>query len=78
VLVILSLLAKATAMTLPAVLISLDVYLKRFSWRALMGKVPFVGVAISFAVLAWIARQDVASIVPIEKYSVEARILESA
>jgi protein O-mannosyl-transferase len=57
---LLSLLSKATAVMLPAVLVLMDIYLLRcFEWRkTLLEKIPFVLLAIPFAVLAFVARTE--------------------
>jgi tetratricopeptide (TPR) repeat protein len=73
----LSLLSKAWAITLPAVLLALDVWpLRRLSKRALLEKIPFVALAAPVAV---IAAHAVASAMPsLEKHSPAERALQAA
>lgn len=55
---VLSLLAKATSLTLPATLLILDVYpLRRVSRKALLEKVPFAGLSLAAAVVTMIGAQ---------------------
>ena len=86
---ILSLLGKATAMTLPVLLLILDIYpLRRLdgrprNWRTpgqprvLYEKIPFVVPAVSFAVVALIGQQQVAAIKSLETYSIGSRIAQA-
>lgn len=82
----LSLLSKATAMTLPIVLLLLDVYpLKRLrrEWpvrftpalrELLWQKLPFLVLAILFAVIALFAQQNIGALHPVENYFVTYRL----
>jgi protein O-mannosyl-transferase len=82
----LSLLSKATAMTLPIVLLLLDVYpLKRLrlEWplrftaalrELLLEKLPFVVLAVLFAVIALMAQQNTGALRPVENYFFSYRV----
>jgi tetratricopeptide (TPR) repeat protein len=80
----LSLLSKATAMTLPVVLVVLDVYpLRRFGaagWfapetrRVWLEKIPFVVLAAVFAVLAFAAQRDAGALLTLENYGFAKRL----
>jgi protein O-mannosyl-transferase len=81
---VLSLLSKATAITLPAVLLILDYYpLGRLKWNPrqwfalLWEKIPFIVVAVPFAAVALIARQQVGSLVSLETYTLQWRLGQS-
>jgi protein O-mannosyl-transferase len=81
----LSLLSKATGMTLPVVLLLLDIYvLKRLgggrgSWRGRdarsvwIEKVPFVVLAVVAAVVAALAQQSIGAMVSLARYGVAER-----
>jgi hypothetical protein len=84
---LLSLLAKATAMTLPAVLLLIDIYplkrlagspshwFKRESRAVLYEKLPFLILAIGFAIVALIAQQVTGALKPLEQFDVLSRLL---
>jgi tetratricopeptide (TPR) repeat protein len=81
---LLSLLAKATAMTLPLVLILLDVYPLRqlgarpLDWarpaqrKVLWEKVPFLAVAAVFASVAWLGQHSAAAVMPRPQHDLAA------
>ena len=55
---LLSLLSKAQAVTLPLILFIIDYYLKRkYSWKALFEKLPFIILSITFGIIAIYAQQ---------------------
>lgn len=82
----LSLLSKATAMTLPIVLLLLDVYpLKRLRLEGplrftaalrevLLEKLPFFVLAVLFAVIALMAQQNTGALRPVENYFFSYRV----
>src|SRR5581483_3265650 len=80
----LSLLSKATAMTLPVVLVVLDVYpLRRLGsgrWfapkmrRVWLEKIPFVTLAVIFAVLAFAAQRDAGALLTLDNYGFAKRL----
>jgi protein O-mannosyl-transferase len=86
---VLSLLSKATAMTLPVLLLILDIYpLRRLSadprswWMfdqrgVLREKLPFAVVAIAFAVIAFVGQQEEAALRSLDKYSFELRLAQA-
>jgi tetratricopeptide (TPR) repeat protein len=86
---LLSLLSKATAITLPVVLLILDIYplrrlagsplnwLKRESRGVLYEKLPFVIFAIGFAVAALIAQQITGALKPLEQFGVISRVFQA-
>jgi tetratricopeptide (TPR) repeat protein len=86
---LLSLLSKATAITLPVVLLVLDIYplrrltvsplnwLKRESRAVLYEKLPFVILAIGFAVAALLAQQITGALKPLEQFGVISRVLQA-
>ena len=85
---ILSLLAKATAMTLPVILLLLDIYpLRRLdgkprAWwttaqrEVLREKIPFAVLAIAFAIVALIGQRHAAALKSLDSYSVESRLAQ--
>jgi Tfp pilus assembly protein PilF len=85
---ILSLLSKATAITLPAVLLLLDIYpLRRLPWdlrqwlasetRAVWReKIPFVAVAVVFAAIAILSQQRAGALKSFESYAIGPRIAQ--
>jgi tetratricopeptide (TPR) repeat protein len=86
---VLSLLSKATAMTLPVILLILDIYpLHRLSadprswWMSdqrgvLREKIPFAVLAIAFAMIALLGQQQEAALRSLDKYSVEVRLAQA-
>ena len=86
---LLSLLSKATAITLPAVLILLDIYplkrltgspsnwFKRDSRAVLYEKLPFLSLAIGFAITALVAQQVTGALKPLEQFDVLSRLLQA-
>ena len=79
---ILSLLSKAWAITIPFLFIILDVYpLKRFNVKKvaalLLEKIPYFVLAISGAILAMIAQVDVDATRTLEQHSVISRIMQA-
>ena len=84
----LSLLSKATAMTLPAVLVLLDVYpLRRLpgnlsAWTKreyrliFLEKLPFVALAVLFALIAVFAQQDTGALRPMQQYFISYRVAQ--
>jgi len=86
---LLSLLAKATAITLPAVLLLLDIYpLKRLAgspaawfkgeFRAVLWeKWPFLILAIGFAIAALIAQQVTGALKPLEQFDIFSRFIQA-
>jgi len=86
---VLSLLGKATAITLPLVLLVLDVYpLRRLngdprSWwtagfrRVLQEKLLFVAPAILFAIVAYLGQQHVTALKSLGSYGIESRIAQA-
>ena len=82
----LSLLSKATAMTLPAVLLLLDIYpLRRLpgklsgwvqpEYRAILReKLPFVALAAAFACIAIFAQQSTGALRPVQQYFISYRL----
>ncbi|MSP40045.1 MAG: tetratricopeptide repeat protein [Deltaproteobacteria bacterium] len=85
----LSLLSKATAITLPFILLVLDVYpLKRLTgrpgqWfkresRGVLGeKLPFLILALAFAVAALLAQQVTGALKPLEQFGIASRLLQA-
>jgi tetratricopeptide (TPR) repeat protein len=78
---LLSLLSKATAMTLPLVLLILDFYpLNRFAgdtrqiFRNIWEKAPFFVLSLVFGVLALFAQQDTGALRPFQQYFLSYRI----
>jgi Tfp pilus assembly protein PilF len=83
---VLSLLSKATAITLPVVLLILDVYpLRRLPsnprrWfvpaarRVLQEKIPFIIVAVPFAVIALVGQQQVSALRSVQSYGITSRL----
>ena len=56
---VLSLFSKAPAITLPYILILFDLYYSRkFNWKYILEKIPFVALSIVFAIIAVHARQE--------------------
>ena len=86
---VLSLLAKATAMTLPVILLILDIYpLQRLNgdlrtWRrpaerrVLREKIPFAVPAVIFAVIAFIGQQQSAAVKSLESYGIDSRLAQA-
>jgi tetratricopeptide (TPR) repeat protein len=86
----LSLLSKATAITLPVVLLLLDVYpLQRLAgspshwfkreWRGVLyEKLPFLVLASGFAITALIAQQVTGALKPLEQFDIVSRILQAS
>jgi protein O-mannosyl-transferase len=86
---LLSLLSKATAITLPVVLLLLDVYplqrlavspstwLKRDSRAVLYEKLPFLVLAVGFAIAALFAQQVTGALKPLEQFGVLSRLLQA-
>jgi len=83
---VLSLAAKATAITLPVILLLLDVYpLRRWSKshgsdrkKMLWEKAPFLTVAIVFAALALLAQQSAGALRPVKQYFFSYRLGQAA
>lgn len=84
----LSLLSKATAATLPLVLLILDVYpLRRIAWshsserrrtlRVLLEKTPFFLLAILGGLRAWIAQSQAGAMYPLAEYDLLARFAQA-
>lgn len=86
---LLSLLSKAMAMTLPAILLLLDVYplrrlsggpaswFKRNSRAVLYEKLPFVILAMGFAAAALFAQQVTGALKPLEHLNILSRLLQA-
>jgi len=86
---VLSLLAKATAMTLPMILVLLDCYpLRRLNdkfrtwWtppqrEVLREKIPFVILAIGFAIVALVGQQQASALKSLESYTIESRLAQA-
>lgn len=86
---LLSLMSKAMAITLPAVLLLLDIYplkrlagnpalwFKRESRAVLYEKLPFVILAVGFAIVALIAQQVTGALKPLEQFDVLSRLLQA-
>jgi Tfp pilus assembly protein PilF len=86
---VLSLLAKATAMTLPVILLLLDIYpLRRLNseprswWESaqrgvLREKVPFVVSAIAFAIVALVGQQQSSALRSLQSHGVGSRIAQA-
>jgi Tfp pilus assembly protein PilF len=86
---VLSLLAKATTMTLPVILVLLDFYpLRRLNddfrtWGApaqrevLLEKIPFVVLAILFAAVALVGQQQASALKSLESYTIESRVAQA-
>lgn len=86
---VLSLLSKATALTLPVILLILDIYpLRRLNgdlrsvWTSdqrgvLREKIPFAVVAIAFAIIALVGQQQEAALRSLDKYNVELRLAQA-
>jgi len=89
VLFVLSLLSKATAMTVPVVLLILDIYpLRRLQWQprdwltqggrtVLREKIPFIIVAVGFALLALIGQQQAAAFKSLETHGLGSRLAQA-
>jgi tetratricopeptide (TPR) repeat protein len=87
VLYVLSLLSKAGGMTLPVVLLVLDVYpLRRLVWgrwfepefrRVWIDKVSFLLIACVFGILALLAQQEFGALRPLEKYGFTIRLAQA-
>ena len=87
---VLSLLSKATAMTLPAVLFLLDIYpLKRLRGRAfnwlkpefravLYEKIPFLILAGAFAIAAFLAQHMTGALKPLDQFDAISRALQAS
>jgi protein O-mannosyl-transferase len=87
---VLSLTAKATAITLPVVLLLLDVYpLRRLqgTWRSclqpearkiLWEKLPFAALGILFAIVAAFAQRSVGALRPVQQYFLSYRLGQAA
>lgn len=87
---VLSLTAKASAITLPVVLLLLDVYpLRRLqgTWRSWLRpgartifweKVPFAALAMLFAIVAALAQQSVGALRPMQQYFLSYRLGQAA
>jgi tetratricopeptide (TPR) repeat protein len=85
----LSLLAKASAMTLPVLLLIVDIYpLRRLPWNprqwfapaarpVLREKIPFVIVALSFAWVAVIGQQQASALRSLESYDIGSRVAQA-
>jgi Flp pilus assembly protein TadD len=85
----LSLLSKASGMTLPLVLLALDVYPlgrlrvdpeKRFkvgTWRVWLEKIPFVFLALAAAIIALAAQKDYGALITTQRHDLSARIAQS-
>ena len=86
---VLSLLGKATAITLPVILLILDIYpLRRFtngsrSWwapaqrRVLLEKIPFAIPAVAFAVIAFIGQQQSSAVKSLGNYGIDSRLAQA-
>jgi Tfp pilus assembly protein PilF len=86
---IFSLLGKATAMTLPAILLILDIYpLRRLNgdlraWWApiqrgvFLEKIPFIIPAVAFAAVALVGQRQSTALKSLESYGIDARIAQS-
>jgi tetratricopeptide (TPR) repeat protein len=86
---VLSLLSKAIAITLPIVLVILDIYpLRRLQWDPRQGfvpsargvlqeKIPFVLMAVPFALVALIGQQQASALKPLESYGVVSRLSQA-
>ena len=82
---VLSLLSKAIAMTLPLVLLILDIYpLRRLQWnprpwffppqrQVLQEKIPFLVAAVPFALIAFLGQQQASALRSLESYGVGSR-----
>src|SRR5262249_29381193 len=67
---VLSLLSKGQAVTLPVVMVMVDLYVKKnFSWKMVIEKIPFFLLSIAFGVIAILAQKESASIQDIKLYS---------
>jgi protein O-mannosyl-transferase len=85
-----SLTAKATAITMPAVLLLLDIYpMRRISWRwqswfgfdgrkVLWEKAPFIVLAVLFAIIALFAQQRAGALRPVQQYFFTYRVGQAA
>ena len=86
---VLSLLGKATAMTLPVILLILDIYpLRRLNgdlraWWApvqrgvFLEKIPFLIPAVAFAAVALVGQRQSTALKSLESYGIDARIAQS-
>ena len=86
---VLSLLAKATAMTLPVILLLLDIYpLRRLkgelrSWwtpaqrEVLREKIPFAVLAVTFAIVALVGQQQASAMRSLDSDSIESRLAQA-
>jgi len=86
---LLSLMSKAMAITLPVVLLLLDIYplkrlagnpalwFKRESRAVLYEKLPFVILAVGFAIVALIAQHVTGALKPLEQYDLLSRLLQA-
>ena len=86
---VLTLLSKAIAMTLPVVLLVLDIYpLRRLSWeprqwfvpaaqRVLREKIPFIAVATPFALLALLGQQRASALMSLETHEIDSRLAQA-
>ncbi len=85
----LSLLSKASGVTLPVVLLVLDVYLLRRlgggkgKWfgseaqRVWWEKVPFLLLAVTFGIVALLAQREVGALKPVEQYALASRLAQA-
>jgi tetratricopeptide (TPR) repeat protein len=85
----LSLLSKASGMTLPLVLLALDVYplgrlavgaekwFKVTTWRVWLEKIPFVLLALAAATIALAAQQDYGALITTQKHDLSSRVAQS-
>src|SRR5919106_2139796 len=86
---VLSLLSKAIAITLPIVLVILDIYpLRRLRWdprhwfppsarQVLQEKIPFILMALPFALIALIGQQQAAALKSLESYGMVSRLAQA-
>jgi protein O-mannosyl-transferase len=88
VLYLLTLLSKATAITLPVVMVLLDIYpLRRLTWnlatwfvpevrKVWREKIPFIAVAIAFASIAGLGQQQASAVKSLGSYGITQRLAQ--
>jgi protein O-mannosyl-transferase len=88
ILYLLTLLSKATAITFPVVMVLLDIYpLRRLTWNlgqwfvpavrnVWREKIPFMAVAVVFAVIALLGQQQVSAVKSLTNYGIEQRLAQ--
>jgi len=70
--------SKAWAMTLPLVLLAVDVFpLRRLSWKVVQEKAPFAAVALGTALMAVVAQRSTGAMPGLAEHSIGGRLVQS-